>query len=269
MRLEHAQKRGVDQRTLWRGGLCWSFHELYDAEYPPEPSLWEDGLLSSLILSGAVFPHIGKFRIFADARMETDAPYGDFSYIRTSLESAISYPLNNTFTFSLRGFLGSASDGTPVQVFYGLGGGGPLAQSNVRWLRAWASLPPDWNARAIGEGNLSGYSASQYLARNVATLGGQLAAKLKFFDSFMDNVALPSRFRPNVEAFLFAGAGDLGSSLSGLKHDDRLEEAGLGISLDFISGSRFEVALPLYLSNPPEDEEKWDWRAVIGFSIPK
>lgn len=269
VRLRHLQQRGLDLPALWEGSIRWRFHELFDRAYPPDPSVWEEGLISSVILDAAAFPEMGNLKIEARSSLEAAAPFGDFTYSRLSTELVASYPLTSSLALALRGFMGKASDGTPTQDLFGLGGGGPLMQSRIRWLRAWGSLPPNWDARAIGDGNLRGYSSAAYLGKNVVSMEAAITHEMKFLRPWMDNVALPKRYRPVVQAFIFAEAGDVASAFSRLGWENSFETAGAGMALSFHSGSQIELALPMYLSHPAEGEEHLAWRATLGFALKK
>ncbi len=267
IRLIHEDKKGFDSRVQWRGGIRWFFHELFDRDYLPTPEGWENGQISATVFKGEVFPRFGKITVNASASIETAAPLSDFSYSRAMAEIISSYPISRVFSMNLRGFYGKSTHHAPIQCWIGLGGEALLEQAQSRWLRSWAALPPDWNSRAIGDGDLPGYSIEPAYAYNVASVKVKLDARVRFLDSFTND--LPPRFKPSVNMFCYSGAGDQGDTFMSLRSEDYVAEAGWGVSFRFPEGSLVEIAFPLYLSKPYSDESKWEWRTVLGLSIEK
>ncbi|TKJ38562.1 hypothetical protein CEE37_12425 [candidate division LCP-89 bacterium B3_LCP] len=269
LKLEHQQKRGHDQPVKWRGSIRWALHEMYDSRYLPQSDLWEDGLISAWKLDGGLFPRLKGLKIEALGSLEVDAPLSDFSYYRGSVELIADRRISRPLLFKLRGFWGIASNGTPLQARYGLGGSGPLNSAASRWLRSWASLPPNWYVRAEGEGNLSGYCIGSYIAQNVASLQVHLSSRMRFLERWVNRINLPPRFRPEFDAFIFAGAGDVGDIVEELRLKDIRKEAGMGLSVNLPAGSELSLDFPIYLSEPLVGEESWAWRTVLSFKIRK
>jgi aminopeptidase N len=264
----HEQRKGFEEPASWSARVGWSLDELYDGTYPREPVSWEEGILSSLHFDAAVFPRLNPFRFSASLALESGAPGGDFQYARASSE-VISMLSLGDWDFSLRGFLGGTSDGAPVQTRFGLGGGGPLAQSHNRWLRSRGTLPDDWHLRVAGDGDLYGYASPEYLARNIWSVGFKMRWNWNFVRRAVTGRALPPRFRPKITPFFFAGSGDARAWFSQFKFAQRHDEAGFGFKVGFPSNSGFEIAFPLYISDPLTGESKWESRWVLSFEIKK
>jgi hypothetical protein len=102
IRLLHVEKTGFDQPVLWRTGLRWRLHEMFDEVYLPDRSVWQEGLLSTFAFEGAVFPRLGGLHLAASAEVEADAPSSDFGYTRAFAELSAAQTLNRTFAFSVR-----------------------------------------------------------------------------------------------------------------------------------------------------------------------
>ncbi len=60
----------------------------------------------------------------------------------------------------------------------------------------------------------------------------------------------------------------MGEAIEPLNVDEFIGELGVGMSFQFPTGKRIEVALPLYLTDPENGDDSWAMRAVIGFSVP-
>ncbi|MBU1881867.1 M1 family metallopeptidase [bacterium] len=267
--LRYVNKTDYDAAERWHASLTWKLHELFNSDYPPIPQLWEDGILSALALDGAVTYDAAKIRLSVYGSVETSAPLSDFEYHRSSTVSKVTHPLHRNLEFSLRAFFGTASESTPMQAYYGLGGAGPWAQSTNILLRAGGALPHEWNARMPGDGNLRGYYGSQYYARTAASVQGELGVKLQILNELFTHTLLPPRYLPRFEVFLFGGAGDLGAEIADISVADYLSEAGCGLTVEFPFNVDVELAFPLYLSEPYAGEENWEFRAVIGVAIEK
>ncbi len=266
--LRHEQKKGFDEPVSWHGRVAWTLDELFDRAYLRERRLWEDGVLSALHLDAEIFPVRKPFLFSASLSLESAAPGGDFQYTRASSE-IVSTLSQNDWDLSLRGFLGSASDGAPLQTWYGLGGGGPLAQSHNRWLRSKGTLPDDWNLRVAGDGDLYGYASPDYLARNVWSVNFKLGWGWNFMRRAITGRALPPRFRPRITPFFFAGIGDTEGRISQFKVTDHRDEMGFGFKINFPSSLGFEIAFPIFVSDPSGDESEWEGRWVLTFRAGK
>jgi len=265
--LTHEQRSGLGESATWQGNLSWLIHDVYDRGYLRDPSIWQDGLLSALSIDGRTFPRLGRFSMYWQGEGESSVPFSDFSYSRASTSLGGGCNILSNLDFSVESFLGVATDGTPTQRWFGLGGAGPIDQVKNPWLRAWGSLPLQWQIRSIGDGNLPGYSTSNYLARAVGTFGTRLTLNPNFVNRALKKIRLPSRWQPDFRFFLFGGAGDLNVTLDRLKINNLRKSAGFGINCRFPTHNEIEIAFPIYLSEHLLSERDWRFRTTLSIIL--
>jgi len=267
--LRHGNKKDYGGNESWYGSISWKMHELFDRDYLRIPELWEEGVLSTLDLNGAAFYRLPRTSIVLSGNIETSTLFSDFQYQKASASSKLDYKLNRFWHFSARGFFGSTSEDAPPQVLYGLSGAGPLAQSTNILIRSRGALPNSWDVRMPGDGNLRGYVSSESYARTVATVQSDLDVELALINKFFAKSILPPRYQPEWKGFIFGGIGDMGADVEDITFEDYLAEAGCGLKIEIPCNINLELAFPLYLSNPDNGEENWEFRTVVGVAIEK
>jgi hypothetical protein len=275
--------------------VAWTYHELRDLRYLPDPSGYDDTILGRYRLAYTIYPQADLFTMRARAALEGGKKLlgGSDGYDKLILEGVLKagsryLPLS----VNLRLFAGFASGGVPRQERYGLAGAGALAREEKSYLRSDGGLylHDDVNYHMGGDGNLRGYLASGLAAKDLVAANVEIERRMPLVGKLLGPLGKVIS-SPSLALFLDAGKiyGDLHmvtlddprlESLAARELVDRpLWDAGVG----FRSASRLpfldfdlRLDLPLFVNTPElnpldengEREERWKLRWLVSVERP-
>jgi hypothetical protein len=196
----------------------------------------------------------------------------NFSRILAKFEFELLDILGNNTRLKLRA--GLAEGEVPVERRFFLSSADPLEIWNSPLYRSKGTLPDAWkdDGRLLmpGGGELFGYYKMGNSGRRI--LSGKLerdlpAIKLPF------SIPVVSSQLSRVSSQMYIGSGLTWDDSDEFEPRDFIHEAGLAFSygipfLDkFIGENKIRLYLPLWLSDPFENRDKFDFRWIIGFSL--
>lgn len=195
----------------------------------------------------------------------------DFSRLFGQFEYELLDILGNNTRFRLQ--LGIAKGDVPAERRFYLSSSDPLETWNSPLYRSKGTLPDDWKDRGRlfmpGGGGLYGYYKLGISGNRILT--GRLERDLPPIKSPF-YIPVLSRELRRVSPQLYVASGLIWNNSDDFEPRDFVHEAGLAFSYEipylnyFMDEARLRLYLPLWLSDPIGDNDKFDFRWIVGIT---
>jgi hypothetical protein len=232
----------------------------HDMDYV-QPNLWSEGKLYGLFFRNTIttrkYWKKGYFRYggaICPSVFDSDFRFGR---VYASISEKLRFPVAPWLRMHLLGFAGFASGDVPLQYAFNAASGNPVAATEKFYLNEKGPFRRNEHFRYDGEGTLRGYFDRSLLAKQVATGSFELNISKAMFQPFT----------------FFVDVGEVRTIRGGAIPDPAmrrdlegkiLADAGVELKLGFA-----KVSFPLWLSDPVDGDEKFDWRwnVAMGYAL--
>lgn len=255
---------------LYRASLHFTHREMFDPNYLAAP--WNRGEENFVTLAASGEYHFRYHSSNWKLRFLSTTYGSDYAYDRVSFTLREHFFHRKPYKTVVRVYLGYAQGNVPWQEKFYLAGASPAREFEEIWYRSRGSLPNRWrrdgHLHLGGGGNLRGY-----LNRNIA--GNRIVAanlEMNFPNPlmpFLRKIPKLGKILGSPETYAFTDIGDV-------RPDDwnwKIKaDAGLGVNwnLSFVPPKLGNYSLradfPLFVSDPPDKEDNFRFRWLVGIS---
>ena len=235
---------------------------------------WSDGNINTI---EAGFNKINRFRftmLTYGASVEASLRGSDYDFSRVFAKcdfELLDVFGNNT---RLRLKIGMSDGDVPFERKFLLSSADPMEIWNSPLYRSKGTLPDEWKNKGRlfmpGGGGLYGYFKSGLTGEKMLT--AKLERDLPRIKMPLSIPILSAQLR-RVSWQMYAGSGLVWDMVEEFKPENFLSEAGFAFSYDIpyinrlIDESRVRLFLPIWLSDPSENADKFAWRWIMAFTM--
>lgn len=281
-------QQGFDERKYYEIRLFNSYEKRFDTEYAAFPVLWseDDKMIINLTTGMQNDNTLGRYNLSLSGSLQ----YNNENYGFATFSAIQNIPINESWGFRVRGFLGAATESTAPEYLFSRSTSQAIQTLENGVTRAKGTIPQPWmesgDFQLAGGANLRGYNNEDidsfmkdpegeepgFRSINLYRSFAAVNTEFDYFNpigTLFNRIPYASDFI-NFRSYLFLDAGSpLGA---GNDPTTLYADAGAGFALslnipDYLGKARgfvLRYEIPFWLSDPAEGNS-FQYRSLVGF----